>query len=445
MSLATSATAVALGTDADSAAAARQRRRVCFSAFLGTTLEYYDFTLYGLLGPAVFDKAFFPHSDPIVATLLVLSIYAVGFLGRPLGGVVFAHYGDRIGRKPMMVIAMATMGLASTAIGLLPTYASVGPLAPALLVLLRIVQGFALGGESAGGPVLATEFAQVGNRGWFVSLVNSGIFVAWILAVFASTTVSWLAPDDMLSWGWRIPFLASVLLVAVGIYMRLAVEESPLFNQSVREHGRAKVPFFELMRVARRPALIVLLAAMAESGSGFFFLVFGYTYALRTLHIPPSTLLQAMLIGNVIALIMTPLFGRLSDVIGRRVTLCVAYAFAGLYTAFAFFPLLKSGSTPLIYLAMITPVAIVSPLSISVVGSFYSEAFPDARLRYTGVGFGRGLGTTLGGGLMPLISASLIEAMHGSLLGPILWLNLICLAAIVAIIMARETRNTVLD
>jgi MFS family permease len=413
--------------DSDATATATQRRRVGWSAFLGTVIEYYDFTLYGLLGPVVFDKIFFPKTDPMVGTLVVLSIYAVGFVGRPLGGLFFAHYGDRIGRKPMMVIAMTVMGLASTAMG--------------LLVVLRIVQGFALGGESAGANVLSTEVGPDGRRGYYVSLVTSGIFLAWILALGASTAVSFLSPADLLAWGWRLPFIASLLLVAVAIWMRLKIEESAVFVKAVQSRPPAKVPFVELMRTAKRPTFIVLFAAMAESTTGFFYLVFGFTYALRTLHIPITTLLTAMLIANIMALILAPLFGTLSDRYGRRMILAGAYAYSAIYTAFFFFPLLGSGNTFLIYLAMILPIGIGSPWAIGVIGSFYSEQFADARLRYSGVGFGRGLGTSLGGGLMPLVAASLMAVTNGSQIGPIIWFDMICIGAIVAILLARETKS----
>jgi MFS family permease len=425
----------------DSDAIGTQRRRVGWSAFLGTVIEYYDFTLYGLLGPVVFDKIFFPKTDPMVATLVVLSVYAVGFAGRPLGGLFFAHYGDKIGRKPMMVAAMTVMGLASTAMGLLPSYQSVGFLAPLLLIVLRIVQGFALGGESAGANVLSTEVGPEGRRGFYVSLVTSGIFLAWILALGASSAVSLLSPDDLLAWGWRLPFIASFLLVAVAIWMRLKIEESAVFVKAVHAKPPAKVPFFELMRVAKKPTFIVLFAAMAESTSGFFYLVFGFTYALRTLHIPVAMLLTAMLIANIMALILAPLFGSLSDRYGRRTILASAYACHAFYTAFFFFPLLQSGNTLLIYLAMILPIGIGSPWAMGVIGSFYSEQFTDARLRYSGVGFGRGLGTSLGGGLMPLVAASLMALTDGSTIGPILWFDMICIGAITAILIARETKS----
>jgi MFS family permease len=418
-----------------------QRRRVGWSAFLGTVIEYYDFTLYGLLGPVVFDKLFFPKTDPMIGTLVVLSVYAVGFAGRPLGGLFFSHYGDKIGRKPMMVIAMTVMGLASTAMGLLPTYDSVGVLAPVLLVALRILQGFALGGESAGANVLSTEVGPEGRRGHFVSMVTSGIFLAWILALGASTGVSLLSPEQLLAWGWRLPFVASILLVAVAIWMRLKIEESAIFVKAINAKPAASVPFLELIRNSKKPFFIVLFAAMAESTTGFFFLVFGFTYALRTLHVPVTTLLTAMLIANIMALLLAPVFGTLSDRFGRRRILSAAYAFSGLYTAFFFFPLLESGNTVLIYLAMIIPIGIGSPWAIGVIGSFYSEQFTDARLRYSGVGVGRGLGTSLGGGLMPLVAASLMAATNGSRIGPIVWFDMICIGAIIAILLARETKD----
>ena len=416
-----------------------QRRRVGWSAFLGTTIEYYDFTLYGLMGPIVFGKLFFPQSDPTTAQIAVLAIYAVGFFGRPLGGLVFSHYGDRLGRKPMMIISMSVMGLASTVMGLLPSYATIGIWAPILLLLLRTIQGFALGGELAGANVLSTEVAPYGRRGFFTSLVTSGIFVAWLLAVAASTAVSYLSGEDLLAWGWRLPFLASFLLVVIGLWMRLRIEELAVFINAVARRAPAAVPFFELLQTNWKPLVIVVLAAAAESASGFFFLVFGFSYAVTQLKIPPSILLQSLLIGNTIGLILAPVFGALSDHIGRRVTLSIAYIFAAVYTAVAFFPMLGSGNIVLIYLAMIIPVAIVSPLSIGVIASFYSEQFADARLRYSGVGVGRGLGTTLGGGLMPVIAASLM-AMVGRA-GPITWFGIVCIAGTIAILLARETKD----
>jgi MFS transporter, MHS family, shikimate and dehydroshikimate transport protein len=418
-----------------------QRRRVGWSAFLGTTIEYYDFTLYGLMGPIVFGKLFFPQSDPSTALIAVLAIYAVGFFGRPLGGLVFSHYGDRLGRKPMMIISMSIMGLASTLMGLLPSYASIGVWAPILLLALRVIQGFALGGESAGANVLSTEVAPYGRRGFFTSLVTSGIFVAWLLAVAASTAVSYLSADDVLAWGWRLPFLASFLLVAIGMWMRIKIEESAVFVKALNRKAPARIPFIELLQTNWKPLVIVLLAAAAESASGFFFLVFGFSYAVAQLKIPAATLLQSLLIGNTIGLILAPMFGALSDRIGRRRTLSAAYIIAAIYTATAFFPMLESGNTLLIYLAMIFPVAIVSPLSIGVIGSFYSEQFADARLRYSGVGVGRGLGTTLGGGLMPVIATGLMAMTGGSRIGPIVWFGIVCIAGTVAILLARETKD----
>ena len=391
------------------------------------------------MGPIVFGKLFFPQSDPTTAQIAVLAIYAVGFFGRPLGGLVFSHYGDRLGRKPMMIISMSVMGLASTLMGLLPSYASIGIWAPILLLLLRTIQGFALGGESAGANVLSTEVAPYGRRGFFTSLVTSGIFVAWLLAVAASTAVSYLSGEDLLAWGWRLPFLASFLLVVIGLWMRLKIEELAVFVSAVARKAPAAVPFFELLQTNWKPLVIVVLAAAAESASGFFFLVFGFSYAVTQLKIPPSILLQSLLIGNTIGLILAPVFGALSDHIGRRVTLSIAYIFAAVYTAVAFFPMLGSGNIVLIYLAMIIPVAVVSPLSIGVIASFYSEQFADARLRYSGVGVGRGLGTTLGGGLMPVIAASLM-AMVGRA-GPITWFGIVCISGTIAILLARETKD----
>ena len=432
----------AAGAAPEDRARTTQQRRVAFSCFLGTAIEYYDFTLYGLLAPSVFDQLFFPGlAGTVLGTIVVLSVYFVGFIGRPLGGLVFGWYGDRIGRKPTMVISMTVMGLASTAMGFLPSYASIGAAAPILLICLRVLQGFALGGESSGALVLSTETASAGKRGFFVSLVQSGIFVAWILAVGAATAVALLPQDEFLSWGWRLPFIASIALVSVGIYMRLKVEESAVFLKAVSAHAPARVPLLEVFRHAKKSAIITILCAMAELSSGFFFLVFAYSYALRNLHIDRGTLLQAMLIANIAGFFMAPLFGRLSDRIGRRATIGGAYALNALYVIFAFFPMLSSGNTFLVYLAMFLPIAFTAPMSVCIVGSFYPELFPDARMRFSGVGLGRQVGTALGGGLMPVVATSLVAALGGSLTGAIAYFAAICVVAIAALIAAPETKD----
>lgn len=422
----------------------KQRQRVGWSAFLGTAIEYYDFTLYGIFGPIYFSKLFFPLSDPGVAIIAVLAVYAAGFLARPLGGIVFSHFGDRIGRKPVMIISMTTMGIASAAIGLLPTYQALGLWAPALLVSLRIVQGFALGGESAGANVLATEVGRPGRRGFFTSLTTTGIFAAWIVALIASQLVNLLPAAQALAWGWRIPFIFSLALVVLGVWMRLKIEESAVFLAAVRRKQPARVPFLEVLKLAPKETLIVILAGAAESANGFFFLVFGFSYALNNLHIPVGTLLMALLIGNLISLPGAPLCGMLCDRVGRRLVLGGTYLVSALYVAIFFFPLLKSGNTVLIYLAMIVPVGLLAPLTMGVIASFYSEQFKDARLRYSGVGFGRGLGTSLGGGLMPLIATSLMNATGGSVIGPIAWFGTVMMGAVISIYLARETKDDTL-
>lgn len=434
-------TATSMGIETETREVVSQRRRVGIGAFLGTAIEYYDFTLYGLLGPIYFGKLFFPQSDPNAALIAILAIYAVGFFGRPLGGIVFSHFGDRVGRKPVMIASMTTMGLASTAIGLLPTYDTIGIWAPILLLVLRVVQGFALGGESAGANVLATEVGKPGQRGFFTSLTTNGIFVAWTLALIASQLVALLPQEQAISWGWRVPFIASLALVLVGIWMRIRVEESAVYLKAVNREKPPRIPFLEILRKAKKETLIVILAAAAESSNGFFYLVFGYSYALQTLKIPASTLLMALLIGNLMAIIVTPISGALSDRLGRRVLLASTYLTSAAYTAFLFFPMLQSGNIYLIYLAMLFPVGILAPLSIGVVAAFYSEQFKDARFRYSGVGFGRGLGTTLGGGLMPIIAASLMAATGGSTIGPIVWFGTVMIAAVIAITAARETKD----
>lgn len=418
-----------------------QRRRVIGAAFLGTTIEFYDFTLYGLMGPIVFGELFFPKSDPTTALIAVLSIYAVGFFGRPLGGLVFSHFGDRFGRKPMMILSMGVMGIASTLMGLLPTYDTLGVWAAVLLLALRTVQGFALGGESAGANVLSVEVAPHGRRGFMSSLVTTGIFAGWILAIVASTLVSYLSRPDMLAWGWRLPFLASFLLVITGIWMRFKTEESSVFVNAVSSKGVAKIPVVELFRSYRKPLAIVAAVSVAESATGFFFLVFGYSYAVSKLHVAPPVILQSMLAANIIGILFVPMVGKFSDRMGRRVAFLIYFISGLIFTAFAFFPMLASGNTALIYAALIIPIGLLSPFLMGVSGSFHSEQFTDARVRYTGVGVGRGLGTALGAGLTPVISTSLMAMTNGTSVGPIWWYSFCSALGIFAVCLARETKD----
>lgn len=416
----------------------KDRSKVALSCFLGSAIEWYDFMLYGFLAPLVFDKLFFPNADPVAGTIAVLGIFAVGFVARPLGGLFFGHFGDRLGRKPVMAATLILMGLSTTAIGLLPTYGSLGIWAAVLLLVLRFLQGFALGGESTGAPVLMLESAPEGKRGVFASIAQSGNFAGVVIATLVVSFVATLPSGILLGWGWRVPFLFSIVLVALGFYVRLKVEESPVFEAA--RTAPTRIPLLQVLDNYKRPAFIVFCCALAESGVFYLTSIFGLSYGVKTLGLDQATLLRGVLIGNVIAIGMVPLFGSLSDRIGRRLVLGTGFVLAGLYVAFLFFPLLQTRDTMLVMLAMAIPGALIQPMHIGVTSSFYPELFSDTRIRFSGVSLGRQFGTIFGGGAMPVIAASLLAWSGGSLVPIVIYFSIVSIIAVTAVVVADETR-----
>jgi MFS family permease len=414
-------------------------RRMLASCFLGTTIEWYDFLVYGFLAPLALNRLFFPSLSPAAGTIAGFGVFAVGFAARPIGGVVFAHFGDRIGRKPIMVTTLVMMGASTTAIGLTPTFETIGVAAPLLLMCLRFLQGFSLGAESAAGPLLAMESAQGNTRGFFAALVSSGAAAGTVLGALAAFAVGALPQEQLLAWGWRLPFLASALIFAVSFYVRMKVEESPVFQRAVALHSPERVPLLAVLRRHKGATLQVLFCAMAESSTFYFTSVFGLSYAIQTLKLSNGLLLAGVALGNAVGILTNPLFGALSDRIGRRPLLGASYALSALYVLLLFFPMLRTMEPWQVLLAMAIPGAILQPMSLAVSGSFYPERFEDPRLRFSGVSLGRQLGTILGGGLMPYVAASLVASAGGSLTWALTYFVAVCVVAVGAVISSRET------
>ncbi|MER7433498.1 MFS transporter [Pseudonocardia alni] len=422
---------------------AKGSRRMLASTFLGTTIEWYDFLVYGFLAPVALDVLFFPQFSPLVGTIAAFSVFAVGFLARPLGGIVFGHLGDRVGRKPIMIWTMALAGAATTAMGLLPTYATIGLLAPVVLVVLRFVQGLALGGESAAGPLLATESAPGGRRGLFAAIVQSGAAGGTVLGATAVLLVGLMPREDLLAWGWRLPFLASAVIFFVGLYMRVRVAESPLFTRAVGAAGAERMPLLVVLRSHKAATARVLFAAVAESSVFYFTAIFGLSYVTGTLGLSPALPLLGIVIGNGLGMLTNPLFGWLSDRVGRRPLLLLAYALGCLYVVAVFFPLLRTADPALVVLALAIPGAVLQPMSLAVTGSFYPEQFDDARVRLSGIALGRQIGTVLGGGLLPVVSAALVAAT-GGLTASLVYYAALCAAGFLAVLLSRESARTAL-
>lgn len=419
-----------------------KHRRLLLSALSGSAIEWYDFGLYGLLAPLVFNKLFFPAAmSPWVKNIFVMVIFGIGFFGRPVGGLIFAHFGDKIGRKPMMVVTMSLIGVASTLIGFIPSYASIGIAAPILLTLLRFLQGCALGGESTGAPILTMESAPHGKRGLFASIAQMGAAGGGILSSLAVQAVLQLPNDQLVAWGWRFPYIASVIIVGIGLYIRVKVDESPAFVKRTREVGVSRFPLFDVLRHAPKAALIVFLCALAESSIAFLPGVYGLQYGTQTLHVPAILLIRGGMIGVVICLFLGPFMGWLSDRIGRRPLMIAGFVIAMIHIVFIFFTLLETRDPTLILIAAAFSPAILTPLTLCVEGSFYAELFEDARLRYSGNTLGRQFGTAFGGGLIPTIATSLVAAMGGSLWGIKAYFCFLAVMAIGAVVMAPETKD----
>jgi len=425
----------------DSRALQAQRRRILVSGAIGTTIEYFDFLLYGLIAPVVFETLFFPRANALVGTIAVLGTFAFGYVARPLGGVIFGHFGDRVGRKPVMFVTLVLMGGCTTLIGLLPTYAAIGVAAPILLAILRFAQGIALGGETVGAVVMAAEGAPQGKRGGYAGFVQIGAALGSVFAALAAGMVAGMPASQGLSWGWRIPFLASAVLVLIGVYVRARIDESAVFRAATKRAPR-RVPIAAALRKEPRACITVFLSTIAETSMLQMFTVYILVYGRQALGIDTAVMLQGVLIGNIVGCFANPMFGRLSDIVGRKVMLASSLIIGIFYVAFAFFPLLRTHNDALVVLAIAIPPALIQTLLFSTEGSFYAELFSDASRRFSGLGLSRQLGGVIGG-FFPLIAAWLL-AVSGSIWSVIGYYVAVSVISLGAVLSARETSRDTL-
>lgn len=385
----------------------RQSARAALAGWFGTTIEFYDFSVYGLAASLLFPKIFFPAADPVVGTLISLSTFGVGYVARPFGALLFGHLGDRMGRKSILVTTLMLMGVATTAIGVLPSYDQIGIAAPVLLVVLRIVQGVSLGGESSGAVLLTVEHAEKDRRGFFGGILNTGTAVGTILANVVFLLVAQLPESALLSWGWRIPFLTSVLLVVAGLVIRMGLRESPEFADV---KGAGTVHKLPLIDVLRKCGGAVVLVTLATVGAGIMITVtsvYVLTYGKTALGVSTSAMLGALLPGLLVVVIGAPLYGKLADRIGAR-KVFTATAASMVVLPFVWFPLLNTGNVGLMLLGFVLLFAGYSG-NYAMFPVFFSEAFPVS-LRFSGMAIGFTLGTIAGNAFAPAISASLLEA-----------------------------------
>jgi metabolite-proton symporter len=419
--------------------------RVVLAGLVGTTVEWYDFFLYGSAAALVFNKLYFPAEDPLVGTLLAFITYAVGFIARPLGGLVFGHFGDRIGRKKLLVLSLLLMGAATFLIGLLPTYQSVGVLAPLLLTLLRVVQGFAIGGEWGGAVLIVSEHTDGERRGFWASWPQAGVplgnvFGTAVLALLAAVQ----SDEAFLAWGWRIAFLLSGVLVLIGLWVRLAVSESPVFEEAQRkaaeEGTEQKPPILEVLRRYRREVLTAMGARFAENVVYYVLTSFVLTYVTTFLGLPRGMALNAALIASVVHFASIPVWGALSDRLGRRPVYLIGTIGTGLW-AFVFFAMLDTKSFGVMILA-ITVGLILHGAMYGPQAAYFSELF-GTRVRYSGASIGYQLASIVAGSLAPIIATGLLAAFGSSV--PIsIYVGLCAVVTLIAVWRSPETRTRAL-
>lgn len=382
-------------------------RRAVTAASLGTVLEWYDFFLYGTAAALVFPVLFFPGEDPLTGVLLSFAVYATGFVARPVGGLVSGYFGDRIGRRRTLIATLLVMGVATALIGLLPTYAQVGGLAPVLLVVLRLVQGAATGGEWSGAVLLALEHAH-DRRGFRGGFVSSAVYVGLVLGNLAFVVlVAVLDEEALLAWGWRVPFLASLVLLAVAAYLRWRVDESPEFAELVRTGRRARQPLVEAVRSPRN-VLAVFLVRLGQNTSFYVISVFCLSYASTVLGMPRWVTLTALLAGATVAAVLCPFWGALGDRVGPRRVVLIALAGLGVL-AVPLFLVLDTGSALLVIAVVTLAIGLVNAAADGVQPGWFAALF-DVRVRYSGITIGREAASIVGGGLAPLAATALLAA-----------------------------------
>jgi metabolite-proton symporter len=416
--------------------------RVVAASMVGTIIEWYDFFLYGTAAALVFNKLFFPSSNPLMGTLLSFLTYALGFVARPFGGLLFGHYGDRLGRKRLLVLSLLMMGIGTFAIGLLPTYATIGLAAPVLLTLLRLVQGFAVGGEWGGAVLMVSEHSPGRHRGFWASLPQAGVPLGNLLSAGVLAILAAVQPDaTFLSWGWRVPFLLSGVLVLIGLWVRLAVEESPLFleaqRKSAQQGGVQRAPVLVLLRQYWREVLIAMGARFVENISYYVITTFVLVYIVSQVKLSRGLALNALLIASAVHALCIPLWGALSDRIGRRPVYLFGAAATGAW-AFVFFALLDTRSFPAI-VAAVTIGLVLHGAMYGPQAAFFSEMFGTS-VRYSGASIGYQLASVVAGSLAPTIATALLVA-YGSGLPIAIYVAAAAVVTLLAVLVSSETRS----
>ncbi|QIN78506.1 MFS transporter [Rubrobacter marinus] len=413
-------------------------KQVALASLVGTTIEWYDYFIYGTTAALVFNQLFFPAFSPLAGTLAAFATFAVGFFARPLGGVIFGHYGDKLGRKTMLVVTLLLMGVATFLIGLLPSFETIGIWAPILLVVLRIVQGLGLGGEWGGAALMVSEHSPPNRRGFYASSVQMGAAGGLIISAAVITAVSQLMTEaQFAAWGWRIPFLASIVLIAVGTFIRFQIAESEAFTRLKEAGAEAQMPIVEVFRT--RPKNVLLAAGTSGANNVVFYTVsvFTVSYGVSQLGQSQGTMLTYQLLVALVYFFTIPLFGALSDRIGRRAMIIAGIITMALFS-FPYFWLVDTGSGPVILLAMVLALSVFQAAAYAPQSAFIPELF-DTRVRYSGAALGYNLATMIFGGTAPFIATALFAWAGQSTWAISIYVVAICLVSFVSVYLATET------
>jgi metabolite-proton symporter len=387
-----------------------QLRRAVIAATVGTTIEWYDFFVYGTATGLVFGKLFFPNSDPLVATLNAFAVYAIGFVARPVGAAIFGHYGDRIGRKSTLIATLMLMGIATFLVAFVPSYESIGVWGAIILTILRTLQGIGVGGEWGGSVLISMEWARhSGQRGLVASWPQFGVPAGLFLANLAVLAFSQMSGDAFLSWGWRVPFLLSIILVGIGLWVRLGITETPLFQRLVKENKVEGAPILEVLKRHPKEIFLSAFARMSEQAPFYIFTTFIFTYGTGTLHASRDLLLTAVLVGACISFITIPLSGHISDRIGRKKMYIIGAVAMGIF-GFIYFGMLDTMSSAMIFFAIVLSL-IPHDMQYGPQAALIAESF-TGRLRYSGASLGYQLASVIAGGPAPFIATALFAYYH---------------------------------
>jgi MFS family permease len=388
----------------------RHLRRAVIASTVGTAIEWYDFFLYGTVTPLVFAPLYFPNADPLTGTLQAFGIYAVGFVARPIGAAIFGHYGDRLGRKSALIATLMLMGVATFLVAFVPTYARIGIWGAVILTILRFVQGVGVGGEWGGSVLLSMEWAQSNqHRGYIASWPQFGVPAGLFLSNLAVLSLSAISGSHFLEWGWRIPFVLSAALVALGLYIRLGILETPVFARLAAAKRIERTPVLEVIKRQPKQIILTALCRVGEQGPFYVFSAFVFAYGTGTLHLRREFLLAAVLTATMISFVAIPLFGHLSDRFGRKRIYMLGAALTGLF-GFVYFGLLDTRSSALVFLAIATSL-LPHDMMYGPQAALIAESFPG-RMRYSGASLGYQLSSVIAGGPAPLVATWLLSQYH---------------------------------